>query len=148
MTPPVLTQLNLVAGDFAASVAFYRSLGLDIVERSAPDLGHRHAEVTLPNGFVLEIDNHELAATYHAGWRGSPGGSRAIIGFSLPTREDVDRVYSELTASGYQGRQRPYDAFWGARYAVVADPDGNEIGFMSPIDEQRRSWPPGESPTR
>jgi uncharacterized glyoxalase superfamily protein PhnB len=44
--------------------------------------------------------------------------------------------------------QRPYDAFWGGRFAVVADPDGNEVGLMSPIDERRRHWPPDMSPPR
>jgi hypothetical protein len=39
-----------------------------------------------------------------------------------------------------------FDAFWGARYAIVADPDGNDVGLMSPIDESRRTWPPEESP--
>ena len=42
--------------------------------------------------------------------------------------------------------QPPFDAFWGARYAIVADPDGNDVGLMSPIDESRRTWPPAESP--
>jgi hypothetical protein len=45
-----------------------------------------------------------------------------------------------------RGRQPPFDAFWGARYAIVADPDGNDVGLMSPIDESRRTWPPEESP--
>jgi catechol 2,3-dioxygenase-like lactoylglutathione lyase family enzyme len=147
MTIPNLTQLNLVAKDFDASVAFYRRLGLTVTERSAPDMGHRHAEVTLPNGFLLEVDNQELAATYNAGWRGPEGGSRAVVGFTVPTREDVDRLYAELTGSGYRGRQRPYDAFWGARYAVVVDPDGVDVGLMSPIDDRHRRWPPTESPT-
>ena len=26
--------------------------------------------------------------------------------------------------------------------AIVADPDGNDVGLMSPIDEPRRTWPP------
>jgi len=30
---------------------------------------------------------------------------------------------------------------------IVADPDGNDVGLMSPIDESRRTWPPEESPT-
>ena len=68
------------------------------------------------------------------------------LGFQRPTREDVDRMYGEVTGAGYQGRQKPYDAFWGARYAIVADPDGNDVGLMSPIDEQRRTWPPVDSP--
>jgi hypothetical protein len=53
----------------------------------------------------------------------------------------------EMTAAGYVGRQPPFDAFWGARYAIVADPDGNDVGLMSPIDESRRHWPPVESPS-
>jgi catechol 2,3-dioxygenase-like lactoylglutathione lyase family enzyme len=145
---PVLNQLNLVARDFDASLAFYRRLGLDLEERSAPGFRHRHAELVLANGFVLELDDEALAQLYTAGWRRPGGGSRALIGFSLPTREAVDRRFMALLAAGYGGRQAPYDTFWGARYAVVADPDGNELGLMSPLDERRRSWPPAASPDR
>jgi uncharacterized glyoxalase superfamily protein PhnB len=69
-----------------------------------------------------------------------------VIGFSFPTREAVDKCYAELIDAGYESRQPPFDAFWGARYAIVADPDGNEVGLMSSIDEQRKIWPPIESP--
>jgi hypothetical protein len=31
-------------------------------------------------------------------------------------------------------------------YAVVADPDGNDVGILSLLDPSRRSWPPQESP--
>ena len=44
--------------------------------------------------------------------------------------------------TGYAGRQPPYDTFWGARYAVIEDPDGNHVGLMSPIDPARRRAPP------
>jgi hypothetical protein len=69
--------------------------------------GIRHAEATLPNGFVLEFDNHVLARTYNASWRRSEGSSRVLIGFSLPTREAVDQRYADLLAAGYAGRQPP-----------------------------------------
>jgi len=141
----VLNQLNLVAHDFDRTLAFYRRLGVEIPERPSPG-GIRHAEVTLANGFVLEFDNLALARTYNAAWRQPAGGSRALIGFSVATREAVDERYADLIAAGYEGRQPPYDTFWGARYAVVADPDGNDVGIMSPLDESRRSWPPQESP--
>lgn len=49
--------------------------------------------------------------------------------------------YRTLTGSGYLGRQEPYDAFFGARYAVVRDPAGNDDGLMSPIDQRRRFTP-------
>ena len=73
-------------------------------------------------------------------------GAFSGLGFSLPTREAVDALYAELTGAGYTGRQRPYDTFFGARYAVVADPDGNDVGLMSPLDDNRRSMPPTDSP--
>jgi len=53
---------------------------------------------------------------------------------------------TELTAAGYRGQQRPYDAFFGARYAVVEDPDGNPVGLMSPVEPARRSSPPTPAP--
>jgi len=43
-------------------------------------------------------------------------------------------------------QQAPYDAFWGARYAIVEDPDGNAVGLMSPIDPDRRTAPPSSGP--
>ena len=95
---------------------------------------------------MLEFDNLALARTYNAAWRGPTGSSRALLGFAVATREAVDERYADLVAAGYQGRQPPYDTFWGARYAVVADPDGNDVGIMSPQDDSRRSWPPKESP--
>jgi uncharacterized glyoxalase superfamily protein PhnB len=138
-------QLNLVAADFDATLEFYRRLGLAMSERPS-HAGMRHAEVAMPNGMTLELDNVPLARIYNAAWRASAGGARALIGFSLPTREAVDRLYAELVGAGYQGRQKPYDAFWGARYAIVADPAGNDVGLMSPADESRKSWPPGAAP--
>ena len=71
---------------------------------------------------------------------------RVVVGFSVASREAVDRLYQELTTAGYGGRQPPFDAFWGARYAIVADPDGNDVGLMSPMEESRRT-PPAESPS-
>jgi uncharacterized glyoxalase superfamily protein PhnB len=47
-----------------------------------------------------------------------------------------------LTGAGYKGLQAPFDAFWGARYAVVEDPNGIAVGLMSPSDPNRRYWPP------
>ena len=65
-----------------------------------------------------------------------------MLGFSLASPEAVDEMYAELTGAGYRGHQPPYDAFWGARYAIVDDPDGNPVGLMSPIEEELKYWPP------
>jgi catechol 2,3-dioxygenase-like lactoylglutathione lyase family enzyme len=143
--PPSLVQLNLLVEDMTASLDFYRRLGV----ATADEEGGSHAELSLPGGPSLELDTMDSVRLWHAGVRADPAsgrGGRVVIGFSMPTREAVDAAYAELTAAGYQGRQEPFDAFWGGRYAIVADPSGNDVGLMSPVDESLRSWPPEESP--
>src|SRR5438132_1225761 len=73
---------------------------------------------------------------------GCRGRSGVVMGLKVSSREAVDRLYDDVTGAGYGSQQAPYDAFWGARYAIVEDPDGNAVGLMSPIDSERRSAPP------
>jgi catechol 2,3-dioxygenase-like lactoylglutathione lyase family enzyme len=132
-----LNQLNLITSDMAAAIAFYRRLGLD-VEDKHPFAAH-HVAIKMPNGFLLEIDSVEFVKRWNPGWHAEPGSSRNVVGFGLPSREAVDRLYEQLVQAGYRGQHGPHDAFWGARYAIVEDPDGNSVGLMSPIDPARKS---------
>lgn len=138
---PILSQINLAVSDLAASVEFYRRLGLQA--QVTPDA--RHAALHLANGFLLELDTTDFVPSWNSGYDGTTGGS-TVIGFSLPARQAVDDLYASLTDAGYQGSQPPWDAFWGARYAIVCDPDGNGVGLMSPVDEDHKSWPPTPPP--
>ena len=95
--------------------------------------------------FGKQFDTVGFVPKWDSGWNGSTG-SGVVIGFRVGSREGVDALYSELTENGSRGRQPPYDAFWGARYAIVEDPDGNAIGLMSPKDPARKFWPPEELP--
>lgn len=135
-TKPVLNLIDVVAKDFDKTLAFYRALGVPVADRG-PAGPIRHAEFDFANGCTLHLDSEPLAKAFNAGWRKSGQGSRAILGFQVESREAVDERYAALVAAGYEGRQVPYDAFWGARYAVVADPDGNDVGLMSPVDPKR-----------
>ena len=144
--PPAadLHMLNVVTADLAASLAFYRRLGVAVPDEVGD--GEVHVELRQPGGFSLEVDAAGSARIWHAGFRSDPGGVGVVMGFRLPTSAAVDERYADLTAAGYVGRQPPFDAFWGARYAIVADPDGNDVGLMGPKDDARRSWPPTASP--
>ncbi|MGH9232799.1 MAG: VOC family protein [Acidimicrobiales bacterium] len=141
---PELHMLNLVVGDSVASVDFYRRLGVELPSGEEPS--GVHVAMRTPGGFSLELDTAESVRLWHAGWRADPASTRMVIGFALPSRAAVDDRYAELTAVGYTGRQPPFDAFWGARYAIVADPDGNDVGLMSPMDQARGTWPSEPSP--
>ncbi len=138
-----LHMVNVVVSDMAASLAFYRRLGVELV---AGDSGAEHVQLRARGGLSLELDTAESVRRWHAGWRADPSSARVVLGFALGSRQAVDRLYAELTAAGHAGRQPPFDAFWGARYAIVADPDGNDIGLMSPVEPARRTLPSEPSP--
>ena len=136
MQGPVPDQFNLVVTDMDATVAFYRKLGLTIPDTD-PQWQRHHRTAALPGGVDLDLDSGEFARHWNHGWRGGMG----VLGFKVDSRERVDELYADLAAAGYRGQQPPYDAFWGARYAVIEDPDGNAVGIMSPVDPDRRSQP-------
>jgi uncharacterized glyoxalase superfamily protein PhnB len=141
---PDLHMLNLVVGDIQASIEFYRRLG--VVGPDSPSVAGGHVALKMPGGFSLELDEAESVRLWHAAFRSDPSSVGVVIGVTMQTREAVDERYAELVSAGYAGRQPPFDAFWGSRYAIVADPDGHDVGLMSPIDESRRFGPPQESP--
>jgi catechol 2,3-dioxygenase-like lactoylglutathione lyase family enzyme len=134
---PKMDQVNLVVTDMEATVAFYRRLGLTIPDLKDEFQAH-HRSARTPGGLDLDFDSVEFARHWDKRWR---GGAGQVIGFKVESRERVDALYADLTAAGYAGQQEPYDAFWGARYAVVEDPDGNPVGIMSPVDRGQRSDP-------
>ena len=45
----------------------------------------------------------------------------------------LDRMYAELVALGFHGHKAPWDAFWGQRYAIIDDPDGNHVDLFAPL---------------
>ena len=135
---PVLDQVNLVVRDMDAMVDFYRQLGVEVEQPPAPwDEHHRSAR--MPEGIDLDFDSSVFASQWNRGWPGDRSGP--VLGFRVARRETVDALYARLTEAGYAGQQAPYDAFWGARYALVVDPDGNTVGIMSESDPARRTQP-------
>ncbi len=141
---PILDQLNIVSGDMAASIAFYRRLGVEIPDqaiwRTASGAHHASAQ---DGGTHLDLDSTAFAQIWNTGWRGRDDlKGRVVVGFRVASRAAVDETYADLTEAGYVGLQAPYDAFWGARYAVVEDPDGIAVGLMSPPSAEHRSAPP------
>lgn len=145
MDRPDFDQVNLVVRDMEATLRFYRAAGVDIPESAVwrTASGIHHVNVEMPSGLSLEFDSEALAPEYNRGWRDTGRGiGRCVLTFRLKAREAVDRCCAELAALGYTVSQPPFDAFWGARYAIVLDPDGNGVGFMSPSDPERRKPPP------
>ncbi len=122
-----------------ATVDFYGRLGIEIPD-TLPEWQAHHRTADTAGEVDLEFDSTSFTPQWNAGWPVSQPG--VVVGFRTATREDVDELYEELTGAGHVGQQAPYDAFWGARYAIVEDPSGNAVGLMSPVDPARSSPPP------
>jgi catechol 2,3-dioxygenase-like lactoylglutathione lyase family enzyme len=143
---PTLHQVNLVVGDMDAAVAFYGALGVTVRSDPGewpPGTGARHVALDNGDGPAFELDNLPMARIWHGGWRsGAAGGRPVVLMFHVGSRGEVDERYHALVAAGHPGVHEPHDAFWGARFAVVRDPDANDVGLMSPIEDGRRFTPP------
>jgi uncharacterized glyoxalase superfamily protein PhnB len=55
------------------------------------------------------------------------------LAFACDDPADVDATYAAFVESGSTGHLAPWDAFWGQRYAIVLDPDGNHIELFAPL---------------
>ncbi|WP_067400383.1 VOC family protein [Streptomyces sp. F-3] len=127
---PRFAVIGLVVSDPAASLAFYRRLGLVFPEGAEEQ---PHVEAELPGGLILALDTEETVRSYHPEWRPPAGGGRVSLAFRCATPAEVDAVYEDLVGAGYHGELKPWDAFWGQRYAVVHDPDGNGVDLFAPL---------------
>ncbi|MET9481682.1 VOC family protein [Streptomyces sp. NPDC006638] len=125
---PRLDATSLVVSDMAASLAFYRLLGLDIPADAdtAP-----HVEVRLPGGTRVLWDTEDTVRSFDPGFTAPEGGGRIGLAFLCESPAEVDATYAALTAAGHRGHLKPWDAVWGQRYAIVLDPDGCEVSLFA-----------------
>ncbi|MER6628453.1 VOC family protein [Streptomyces sp. NPDC000987] len=127
---PRFAVIGLVVSDLAASLAFYRRLGLEFPEGSEEQ---PHVEAELPGGLRLALDTEETIRSFHAGWEPPAGGGRVSLAFRCGSPAEVDALYEDLVGAGHHGELKPWDAVWGMRYAVVHDPDGNGVDLLAEL---------------
>ncbi|MEW9529474.1 VOC family protein [Microbispora sp. NPDC049125] len=127
---PTFDVIGLVVADMGKSLAFYRRLGLDIPPQADSE---PHVEATVAGGLRLAWDTVETIHSFDPDWKPPAGGHRVSLAFRCDDPAEVDRVYADLADAGYEAHKRPWDAFWGQRYAVVHDPDGNAVDLFAPL---------------
>ncbi|KUJ64380.1 glyoxalase [Streptomyces albus subsp. albus] len=122
--------IGLITADLAASLDFYRRLGLDIPADAADQ---PHVEAALPGGLRLMWDPEETVRSFDPAWTPGTGAGRTGLAFACDSPAEVDKVYAEMVAAGAEGAKEPWDAFWGQRYAQLRDPDGNAVDLFAPL---------------
>lgn len=128
---PRFDAIGLVVTDMAAAVAFYRRLGFAFPDGAESE---PHAEAELPGGLRLLLDPEETVRSFHPAWQPPSGSGRHSLALRCEDPSEVDSVYEQLVAAGHRGELKPWDAFWGQRYACVQDPDGNGVDLFAPLD--------------
>jgi len=123
-----LDQVGIVVKDMGRALDFYRVLGLDIPEVSSEEI---HVEVA-QSGLRLSFDKQDVVAKAFGGWV-EPVGYRVELSFRCDSVQAVDELCGKIKEHGYDVHLEPWDAFWGQRYAVVQDPDGNHISLFAPL---------------
>lgn len=124
--------VGLVVEDMAASLAFYRRLGIDVPPEADTE---GHVEITLPGGLRLAWDTVEVIRSFLE-WEAPQGGHRIGLAFRCDGPAEVDTRHGDLVAAGYRSHLQPFDAFWGQRYATVLDPDGNPVDLFAPLPSE------------
>ncbi|MGV1682718.1 bifunctional hydroxymethylpyrimidine kinase/phosphomethylpyrimidine kinase [Sphingopyxis sp. NJF-3] len=121
-TGPALNQITLPATDYAASVAFYKQMGLTQIVDSAEN---GYARFEAANGVTLSI---------HFG-DGAAGGATAYLESGA-----LDAWVAYLARRGVRFDAMPKDEEWGWREARLTDPAGNRLCLYQ-AGEYRR-YPP------
>jgi catechol 2,3-dioxygenase-like lactoylglutathione lyase family enzyme len=128
---PRLDAIGLVVADMAASLDFYRRLGL-VFEAGADDAPH--VEASLPSGLRVLFDTIETIRSFDAGWTPATG-HRVALAFACDSPDVVDATHRDLVVAGYRSHLDPFDAVWGQRYATVLDPDDNGVDLFAALPQ-------------
>lgn len=108
-----LNQVTVPAVELAASIAFYRRLGLRLIVRD-----EHYARFELPSGdatFSLEAAPH------------GPGPHAPTVYFELESVAALDALVARLHGEGVSVQHPPVDQPWLWREARVVDPAGNVL---------------------
>lgn len=119
---------GIVVADMAKSLAFYRAVGLEFPAGADTQ---PHVDIEIGGGIVLSFDTVETIRSFDPDWSAPHGDPKMGVAFECESPRDVDRRYKELVDAGHTGHKEPWDAFWGQRYSVLRDPDGNDVSLYA-----------------
>ena len=125
---PRLNAIGIVTSDMAASIRFYRLLGVEVPE--TPDEGH--VEAHLANGARLMLDSEEIVKSFRPDWTRATG-NQISLAFECDSAAEVDEMYAQVVGAGFHGEKEPWDAFWRQRYAQLRDPDGVPVDLYAAL---------------
>ncbi|MBL4812118.1 MAG: VOC family protein [Rhodobacteraceae bacterium] len=127
--PPRIDAIAVASTDLRKTAAFYELIGFTFAD-FADDAMHLEPE-TAPGDVRLMIDTFALMEKLI----GAPPRPSNHSSFALLCADaaQLNTIAQRITDAGHALVKEPWDAFWGQRYAVLADPDGYRVDLFAPL---------------
>ena len=128
-----VTGVELHVADIEASVAFYATLGFEVIRRWEDwvRLDRDGAELVLMGDAYVRSHDHYFAPYIDRSPRGV--GVEVIMEVA-----DVDALYADAVAAGLRIVKPIQDRAWKARDFRLADPDGFFVRISSPLRHEAK----------
>lgn len=125
-----LDMVGIIVTDMQKSLDFYRLLGFNL-----PTSANLEDYVELDQGCVrLSFNTKKMVTPIFGETTEVPQGQRIELAFLCESSDELNQLHEAVVTRGYQSVKAPWDAFWGQRYCVLEDPDGNLISLFFPLD--------------
>jgi catechol 2,3-dioxygenase-like lactoylglutathione lyase family enzyme len=124
-----LAIVGIITADINRSLRFYRQLGLDVPE----SVDAQSYRLRAADGHVFFWETPAVITSFDPTWTPPPPGDRRVVlefGFDDP--DSLDETFRRLLDGGAPSRLAPFEQGGGVRYAMVVDPDGNQVSLRYP----------------
>lgn len=129
MSRPKLDAVAVTSGNLPATAKFYELLGFQFPKF---ETDAKHIEpVRETNEARLMIDDKGLMESILGHRPSAPNHSTFALKCASPA--ELDAAVKRIEAAGHKIIKQPWDAFWGQRYAIVADPDGYMVDLFAAL---------------
>ncbi|WP_314061719.1 VOC family protein [uncultured Vagococcus sp.] len=123
-----LDMVGIVVSDMAKAIEFYEVLGFKVIGDP------KQAYVELTNqGVRISLNTRDMIAGIY-GFVPESQGDKIELAFLCETPAEVNEVTAAIKLAGYEVFKEPWDAFWGQRYVIIKDLDGNLLSLFANLE--------------
>ena len=124
-----LDAVGVTSSNLKRTVDFYTLLGFQFSDYKADD---QHLEPITPDGSArLMIDAKNIVKDI-IGENPIPG-NHSSFAIRYNSADEINEVVEKVISAGFKVVKKPWDAFWGQRYAIIEDPDGYKVDLYAPL---------------
>lgn len=124
-----LDMIGIIVSDMAKAIEFYEVFGFSVIGDPTQPY------VELDNqGVRISLNTREMVTGIY-GFSPESRGDKLELAFLCDSVEEVDQLSAKMKAAGYEIVKEPWDAFWGQRYAIIKDLDGNLLSIFTNLED-------------